>query len=224
VQSLSAPLRRAYYVRERTALEACPQRLRAWVGLDDRTAVGSRRVEIGGGSAPTPGYVHVDVDRNAVHVEYYVNGRTLPLPSAWAEEILAIHVLEHVHPADLQATLNEWLRVLVPGGVLRVHVPDSHALMEAYLQARADQRWSLMGALLGMYANPTVVHPEQLQKPCDHQILFGAQLLRDVLEEAGFVEVEDHSATRADRHTACWRELVPQISLIFEAQKPGVGR
>jgi predicted SAM-dependent methyltransferase len=220
VESVSAPLRRAYYVRERRALGAVPRQLRVWAGLDDRTAVGSRRVEIGSGSAPTPGYIHVDFDRNAPHIEYYLNSGELPFPSGWAEEILAIHVLEHVHPADLQATLIEWLRVLAPSGVLRVHVPDSHALMQAYMQAHADNRWSLMGALLGMYANPAVVRPEHLRKSCDHQVLFDASLLRDVLEEAGFVAVEDHSATRSDRHTECWRELVPQISLIFEAKRP----
>jgi predicted SAM-dependent methyltransferase len=224
VQSASAPLRRAYYLGGRTVLEGIPQRLRAWVGLDDRTAVGSRRVEIGSGSAPTPGYIHVDFDRNVPHVEYYLNSRSLPFPTNWADEILAIHTLEHVHPAALKATLAEWLRVLAPGKVLRVHVPDSRALMEAYLRAGAENRWSLMAALLGMYANPSVVRPEQLEKPCDHQVLFDAALLREVLDEAGFVDVTDLSAVESDRHTECWRELVPQISLIFSATKPRTTR
>jgi len=216
---VSAPLRRAYYMRGVRSLAKLPTRFRGVVGLDDESGVLSRRVEIGSGFDPSPGYIHVDFDTRAPHVEYFSSGARLPFQDDWAEEILAIHVLEHVHPKHLFDTLAEWRRVLAPGGLLRVHVPDSRALMESYLAASSDHKWSLMGGLLGMYANADIRRPEQLEKPPDHKILFDRALLTEVLSEAGFVDVRDISALERDRHTDGWKSLLPQISLIFEARK-----
>lgn len=218
-QILSAPLRRAYYMRGAMSLAKLPTRFRDGFGLDDQSGVFSRRIEIGSGFYPSPGYIHVDLDTRAPHVEYFSSGARLPFRDDWAEEILAIHVLEHVHPTQLFETLGEWRRVLAPGGLLRLHVPDSRALMEGYLEASQDHKWSLMGGLLGMYANADINRPEQLQKPPDHKILFDRALLTEVLSEAGFVDVRDLSALERDRHTGGWESLLPQISLIFEARK-----
>jgi hypothetical protein len=104
---------------------------------------------------------------------------------------------------------------------MRVHVPDSAALMRAYLQSAPERKWSLIGALLGMYANPGVHRPEDLSEPPDHHVLFDARLLRDVLADADFVDIVDRSQNEVDVHTEGWRSLVKQISIIVEARRPG---
>ncbi len=44
------------------------------------------------------------------------------------ETIYASHVLEHVsHRGELDKTLGEWARVLVPGGQVMIGVPDMDA-------------------------------------------------------------------------------------------------
>jgi hypothetical protein len=96
--------------------------------------------------------------------------------------------------------------------------------MEAYLQSSSGSRWSLMGALLGMYANASVRRPEELQEPADHQILFDRALLTDVLTQSGFVSIRDLTDVERDRHSDGWRDLVPQISLVFEARKPALAQ
>jgi len=78
-----------------------------------------------------------------------------------------------------------------------------------------------MGALLGMYANAGVHTPEELSEPPDHHVLFDARLLRDVLADAGFVEIVDRSQNKTDVHTEGWRSVVKQISIIVEARRPG---
>jgi SAM-dependent methyltransferase len=179
-----------------------------------------RRVEIGSGFRPQPGYFHIDTDSLAPHVEAFAPAWNLPLPNDWADEILAIHVLEHVHPRRLQQTLSEWHRVLRPGGCVRIHVPDSRALMEAFLQAGdSAQKWPLIGAILGMYASPAVSAPEQLEANADHQVLFDAPLLIDLLRASGFSEVADRTQDMADVHTAGWESLIPRISLVLVATK-----
>jgi Methyltransferase domain len=190
--------------------------------LDNRLmpSPGSRRIEIGSGNRPQPGYIHVDTNRTAPHVEFFAQAWDLPFADDWADELLSIHVLEHVPPRLLDATLAEWYRVLRPGGVLRVHVPNSATLMNAYLHGPREQRWSVIGALLGMYANADVCGPHELTERPDHHVLFDDELLSEVLARAGFASLEDRSDRESDVHTEGWAPVVRQISLIFHARKP----
>jgi len=223
VNRVSVPLRRGYYLEGRggSAVRRLPAAARRLLGLDDPSAVGSRRIEIGGGFYAQPGYIHVDVLPGAAHLELRARAESLPFPDGWAEEVLAVHMLEHVHPSKLRDTLREWHRVLAPGGRVRVHVPNSPELFEAFLSKPPDGKWAAMGALLGMWATAATSEPEQLRWPAEHQIVFDKPLLRAVLEEAGFADVTDLTEQVVDRHTAGWAELVPHCSLVAEATKPG---
>jgi hypothetical protein len=218
---LARPIRRRYYVdRQLSWLGRLPPKIRRRLELDDREAIGSRKIELGPGWRPSPGYIHVDDDPWAAHVDVLVKGAELPLESDWADEILAIHILEHVPPAQVIATLSEWHRCLRRGGFAQVHVPDSRALASRFADEQdLAQKWALMGALLGMYVNPTVDHPAKISQSADHQVMFDADLLSWALGEAGFAEVEDLTGTMTDVHTEGWREVVPNFSLIFRAFK-----
>jgi predicted SAM-dependent methyltransferase len=189
------------------------------LGLDDRAALGSRRIEVGGGRFPTPGYIHVDVDRRARHLEAFAPAWELPFPSNWADEVLAIHSLEHVHPRLLGPTLREWHRVLAAGGRVRIHVPNAPELMRSFLESPVDGKWRAMGALLGMYCHADVRCAEDLEVPSDHQLMLDFELLSSSLESAGFEDVVDLTGKVGDSHTESWRNVVPHFSLITEAVK-----
>src|SRR3954465_13918696 len=73
--------------------------------------VGQRNIELGSGYRPTSGYVHVDIARRP-HVEFLVRSHSLPFSDAWADGLLAVHMLEHVAPPSVAPTLREWHRVL----------------------------------------------------------------------------------------------------------------
>ena len=119
------------------------------------------------------------------------------------------------------ATLGEWHRVLAPGGRVRVHVPNGPALMEAFVSRPVDEKWPIMGSILGMYCSPEVRGPGGLQLRSDHQLIFDLPLLVWAFESAGFADVTDLTGVLEDRHTAPWQELVPDYSLIVEARRPG---
>src|SRR4051812_16893446 len=89
------PLRRGYYVdgRGRAWIARLPDVLRRSLGLDDDLAVGSRRIEIGGGPHAQSGYLHVDVDAGGSHLEALAPAWALPFEDGFAEEILSIHSL-----------------------------------------------------------------------------------------------------------------------------------
>jgi methyltransferase family protein len=220
---LMIPVRRRYYHSggiAAAAIRRLPKRLRRRLGLDDESAVGSRRIEIGSGPFPQRGYLHVDLDPGARHLEAFAPAWRLPFPDDWAEEIVAIHSLEHVHPRLLLPTLREWRRVLAPGGRARVHVPNAPELMAAFIEGPLERRWSIMGALLGMYCGTDVRDPADLEVPSDHQLLLDAELLAWAFERAGFESFTDLTRDTIDRHTESWSDVVSHFSLVAEAVKP----
>jgi SAM-dependent methyltransferase len=196
----------------------------------DGGLVAPLRVEIGGGGFPSPGYLHVDADRKSRHLEYVARGWKLPFADASVEELLAIHVLEHVHPGSIHRTLREWLRVLAPGGYAEIHVPDAATILPAYLAAPTDRKWELLVPIFGTTSDPMAPRrgPGSVgRKPAvaildHHNIIYDAELLRHVLLRAGFDRVDDVSETVTDRHTETWRDsdLVTRISLVVRAFAP----
>jgi hypothetical protein len=215
-------LRRRYYLGGAggSAVERLPARVRHLLGLDDPSAVGSRRVEVGCGPHGLAGYLHVDLDPGARHLEWAAPMWDLPLPDGWAQEIVAIHALEHVEPFRLVPTLTEWLRVLEPGGRAQVHVPNGPELLRAFVDAPVEGKWPIMGSILGMYCGPDSRDPKMLEMRSDHQLVLDAPLLIWAFEQAGFVEVRDLTETATDRHTEGWRGVVEHYSLVVAGTKP----
>jgi SAM-dependent methyltransferase len=88
----------------------------------------------------------VDVSETAVHAcremslacQAY-DGVKLPFPSTFFDLVTAWHVLEHVR--DVRATLFEWARVVRPGGVLVVEVPDAECLKARILGPKYRKFW-----------------------------------------------------------------------------------
>ena len=66
-------------------------------------------------------YVKIDVKSAAGVDIVYSSGSSLPFESEYADEIICIHVLEHI--TDLEPVLKELHRILKPGGRLRIWVP-----------------------------------------------------------------------------------------------------
>ncbi|MFM7135485.1 MAG: class I SAM-dependent methyltransferase [Planctomycetota bacterium] len=75
--------------------------------------------------------------------------RPLPFPAGSFQAVYAAHVVEHLVPADAARLLAEAGRLLAPGGIVRIVVPDLEGIARAYLESleRAgaapspDRRW-----------------------------------------------------------------------------------
>ncbi|MGH9194216.1 MAG: class I SAM-dependent methyltransferase [Acidimicrobiia bacterium] len=220
---LLMPLRRsAAYGSFRGILRLMPSSVRRYLDLDVRTAE-PLRVELGGGPFPSDGYVHVDTDWRARHLEYRAPVWRLPFGDGTVEEILAIHVLEHVHPGRLADTLREWRRVLRPGGVARIHVPNAPAVFRAFESASSAHKWALTNALLGMWGGPAMAEPSdfdvRLNRP-DHQAIYDFSLLEEQLILAGFDVVINRTGEIRDRHSEAWDPIVRDYSLVVVARTP----
>src|SRR5437879_3348112 len=62
----------------------------------------------------------------------------LPLPDASFDYIVSIHALPEIAYADLDRVLRELGRLLKPGGVLRLGLPDMDRAIRAYLSNDPD--------------------------------------------------------------------------------------
>jgi hypothetical protein len=99
------------------------------------------------------------------------------------EEIRASHVLEHLPRRDSLAALAEWVRVLKPGGWLKVAVPDFDTIVATYLKWRAGELPGeappIEGWLMG----------GQVDANDFHQAGFTRQGLEEAFRELGLVDV-----------------------------------
>ena len=59
--------------------------------------------------------------------------RPLPFPAGSFQAVYAAHVLEHLVPAEATRLLAEAWRLLAPGGIVRIVVPDLEGIVRAYL-------------------------------------------------------------------------------------------
>ena len=107
------------------------------------------KLHLGCGPRYIPGFVHVDLLR-APHVDIVGPVEKLPLADGEATLIYASHVLEHFGRREYQAVLAEWFRVLAPGGVLRLAVPDFAACAAIYYESGLiDGLSGLVGLIVG---------------------------------------------------------------------------
>ena len=84
----------------------------------------------------SPEWINLDFSPHGPDVQPADLLATLPIESGSADVVYSSHFLEHIPLARVNAFLGECLRILKPGGVLRLVLPDLENLCEEYLAQR----------------------------------------------------------------------------------------
>jgi predicted SAM-dependent methyltransferase len=146
--------------------------------------VGGLRLNLGSGETPISEFVNVDALEDAPGVDVVADiGQRLPFEDEAADLIHASHLLEHFPTADVPRLLAEWRRVLKPGGVLLVAVPDLEVIASMLVERQGwftPPHGPWLGALYG----------GQKDEYDFHKTGFTAPWLAHLLREAGFGEVQ----------------------------------
>jgi predicted SAM-dependent methyltransferase len=142
-----------------------------------------RRLHIGGKTAKA-GWEILDV-RPEPHVDHIGNAMDLrQFADATFHDIYASHVLEHFcYQTELLPVLREWRRVLVPGGTLRLSVPDLDILAHLVLQRHTldiNQRFFVMRMIFGGH-----MHDYD-----HHRVGLNFEFMYSYLQQAGFVDMQ----------------------------------
>lgn len=125
------------------------------------------------------GYLGVDLDPS-VNPDIVADVSNLEaIDSGSVSEIYASNVLEHFSHQKTLSVLKEWSRVLVPGGVLYLSVPDWDFCVNHYLRHRQLLPW-LVYHMFG----------EQHEPLAWHYAIFNWPNLRALLHDAGFSQAE----------------------------------
>lgn len=142
------------------------------------------KLNIGAGGKRLPGYTGVDVVERP-GADIVAPAHQVPLPDGSAEELIAIHLVEHILPWELKTVLAEWHRLLQPGGLLVLEMPDLIKCCKNILDGRMkggkhpDQlgMWGLFGD--DRYQDPYMLH----------RWSYTFKTLAPIVEAAGFVKI-----------------------------------
>jgi SAM-dependent methyltransferase len=150
--------------------------------------------------------------------------KRFPWSDASADIIYTSHFLEHLTRCDGRNSLKECFRVLKPGGIIRVVVPDLAAIVSAYVAGAfgADEFVEKLRVLYEVYTNPI---KERLAPflHAPHKCMYDVKTLTGLMSDIGFIpearcpfdsKIADINAVELPHRT---REAV-----IVEATKPPV--
>lgn len=136
-------------------------------------------LNLGSRNRAIPGFLNMDCDQ---HEGVDIVGDISDLSrfeSGSVPAIYASHVLEHFPHVKTLDVLREWNRVLSPGGILYVAVPDFKRAIELYLTSPEGMGDWVVNYLWGDQAYPTAFHYAG----------FDVHRLTSLLRKAGFSEV-----------------------------------
>lgn len=172
---------------------------------------GLLRLHIGGWVA-RPGWKVLDVNPGP-HVDYVGNCRDLSqFGDGSVGEVYASHVYEHLaYQKELPAALAEVHRVLCPGGVFRVSVPDLETLCRLFLDPKRtpQERFHVMRMMFG----------GQMDGHDFHYVGLTAEFLAHFLAQAGFRQMKRVQQFGLFEDTSNLRVGGVLISLNVEAVK-----
>jgi predicted SAM-dependent methyltransferase len=136
------------------------------------------KINLGSGKKMLKGWVNVDIEGADVNCDI----RKLPFDDESAEEVMAVHVFEHIPYKENLDTLIEWRRVLKDGGRLILELPCMDKVIQ-YIRNSEDLAINMI--MWPLFGDPKTIKTEHdLHKWC-----YTVNELGALLYDAGFREV-----------------------------------
>jgi len=147
----------------------------AWTGLASTEAVNFARVA------------------RASHIRYADAARRIPLPDESAEVVYSSHMIEHLDPKrEVPKFLSEVRRILLPGGLLRIAIPDLLRQARRYLQTGDADEFIASLNVAGETPRGTVSLVRYLLVGFrQHRWMYDASSFIRVVEANGFSEARE---------------------------------
>jgi len=170
------------------------------------------KLEIGSGPIKKKGWI--TLDRSIGAEIFWDLNRKLPFPDGRFEMIYSSHVLEHFSYKELKKLLSELYRVLEPGGIMSVCVPDASIYIALYnAKKKSNDFTNYQPAFIS--ERPMDILNYLFYMDGQHKHMFDFDSLTHHLLSAGFIDCKlrdfDPSLDSSSRHNG---------SLYAECRKP----
>ena len=160
-----------------------------------------RRLQLGAGRRHIDGWLSTDLRPREADTVYLDVPSRSPFEDRSLDLVVGEDATEHVSWHDGRRMLRECLRVLRPGGVLRLATPDFARLVELY-EGRAGPdgapylRWHHRNFSPAKPLHPLVVINHNM-RAWGHTFLYDEEVLTNALTDAGFIDVGRHELGRS---------------------------
>jgi len=142
------------------------------------------KLHLGCGEKYIQGYVHIDIV-SYPHVDYQQSIMFLPqFDDNSVDYIYCCHAFEYLDREEGYAALCEWIRVLKPGGTIRLAVPDFDAIVTNY-QTKANRNIEERGILGPLYGKIDCGFMSVY-----HKTAYNFDSLQKMLERVGFKDIK----------------------------------
>ena len=150
------------------------------------------KLNVGCGRHVLDDYTNADIQVSA-HAkrapEILCDLRKIPLPNSCADELMAIHVFEHFFYWEVPAVMTEWRRLLKPGGLIVLEMPNilkcCWNIIHGIGMEGGGKNPHALG-LWGLYGDPRDEDPYM-----HHKWGWAPTTLKTLLLEFGFHKVEE---------------------------------
>jgi SAM-dependent methyltransferase len=149
-------------------------------------------------------YVRILRGHRFVHHDFRFG---LPFDDNVVDYVYSSHLLEHLHRDDAVSLLRDVHRILKPGGVVRICVPDLAHALGLYNAGKKE-------ASLEYFFSPT--RAGTLNR---HQYMYDAELLAAALRSGGFADIERRAFREGDIPDLPELDNRPEETLYMEARK-----
>jgi predicted SAM-dependent methyltransferase len=185
---------------------------------------GVKKLQIGSGINHYEGWLNTDYDAGIPGVLQMDATKVFPFEDKVFDFIFCQHMIEHISYQDGQFMLKECLRVLKPGGKVRISTPNLAMVCGLYTTPPTELQMSYMDWSKSTWvpnapkATPAFVI-NNFFRNWGHQFIYDKETLREAIERVGFREVQDFALNESG--DAVFRNLeneqrLPKGFLAFE--------
>lgn len=146
------------------------------------------RLNLGCGKKLLDGYVNCDLPDNhsGIKPDVECDLRKLPFPDDYADEVMAVHVLEHFYQWEAESVIQEWIRVLKPNGRLVLELPCFEKILKLACDPaiQTDNTKVLVFVYWGLYGDQRYRTDSMQHKWC-----YSSGMLIHLLREMGLKDL-----------------------------------
>lgn len=143
------------------------------------------KLHLGCGDYWFDGYINIDFNIYGGTDMLFDIRESLPFQTETVEIIEAYEVIEHFNKDEVFNILEDWKRVLIPGGKIKISVPDMDGLVEKYQTDKQEAIQMIYGF---------VDHP-------NHKWGYTVDTMKELFEQHGFRDVKVEQGSMPERQT-----------------------